>query len=85
MLKIAKIPIRMKKFQNNNLKSASELNADQMKAIKGGNIQFYCFCGSSSSPTSRVIPVDAPDYNSALLVMQNICGGEATCFTPYSE
>lgn len=39
MLKIAKIPIRMKKFQNNNLKSASELNADQMKAIKGGDIQ----------------------------------------------
>ena len=75
----------MKKLQKLNLKTASELNADQMKAIKGGNIQYYCFCGSSSSPTSSVIPVDAPDYNSALQVMQGICDGEATCFTPYSE
>jgi natural product precursor len=75
----------MKKLQKINLKTASELNSDQMKAIKGGNIQYYCFCGTSSSPTSSVIPIDAPDYNSAMEVMQAICGGEATCFTPYSE
>ena len=75
----------MKKLQKINLKTATELDANQMKAIKGGNIQYYCFCGTPSSPTSSVIPVDAPDYNSALQVMHDICGGLAVCFTPYSE
>lgn len=75
----------MKKLQKINLNTATELNANQMKAIKGGNIQYFCFCGTSSSPTSSTIPVDAPDYYSAVSVMREICGGDAVCFTPYSE
>lgn len=74
----------MKKLQRINFKTAYELNADQMKAIKGGNIQYYCFFGTSSFPTSSVIPVNASDYNSAIEVMRSICGSDATCFTLYS-
>ena len=75
----------MKKLRKLNLKSASELNAEQMKTIKGGNIQYFCFCGEAGAPTSSIVPINAPDYPTAHQIMEIICGGPAVCFTPYTE